>query len=336
MITRFTAPLAATLLATTACTPDPVTPDDTAIAAPRPPAASQAAVDPWPAAPPMQERVFAPGVISDDREQYRVTFTPSGDTAYFAASDGFFPFTRQASIYRSVRIGDEWQTPVVASFSGTHPDIDPFISPDGGRLYFSSIRPVDGEVRNDATIWVVERDGDGWGEARFVGTATPEDDLYPSVDAAGNLYFATPLPRPDLPQTWNIWVARATADGRLDPVPLGDGVNTPATWDFNPAISPDGERLVFTRLDPADAVATGFGELHVSFLHRGEWTTARNLGAPVNTPLDEYHASFSPDGRMLYFVRRDPQAPDANGDLYEIPVAALGSRLRRGGSVGGR
>ena len=35
----------------------------------------------------------------------------------------------------------------VATFSGTYSDIDPFVAPDGGRLYFSSIRPVAGDRR---------------------------------------------------------------------------------------------------------------------------------------------------------------------------------------------
>jgi hypothetical protein len=33
----------------------------------------------------------------------------------------------------------------------------------------------------------------------------------------------------------------------------------------------------------------------------------------VNTPADEYHASLSPDGATLYFVRRA-----GTGDLYEV------------------
>jgi hypothetical protein len=37
---------------------------------------------------------------------------------------------------------------------------------------------------------------------------------------------------------------------------------------------------------------------------------------PINTPADEYHASFSPDGQTLYFVRRTGQ-----GDIYQVPWA---------------
>lgn len=281
------------------------------------------------------DEVFAPGVISDDREQYRITFTPSGDTAYFAAGDGFFPMTREATIYESVRVAGEWQTPVPASFSGVHPDIDPFIPPSGDRLYFSSIRPVDGEPREVADLWKVERVGTGWGEPERIPASSDRDDLYPSVDRWGNLYYATPGQHADLGDSWNVWVARRVAGGRAAPEPVAGGVNTADTWDFNPAISWDGRRLVFTRLDPANAVDTGFGELHVSFQHRGVWTPARNIGAPVNTPQDEYHASFSPDERTLYFVRRDPFAEGANGDIHRIPVSALGPTLRPGGSLGG-
>lgn len=80
--------------------------------------------------------IFAPGVISDQRWQWRITFTPGGRTAYFAVSDGFFPFEREATIMVSHRQAHgTWSTPEVAPFSGTYSDIDPFITPDGRRLY---------------------------------------------------------------------------------------------------------------------------------------------------------------------------------------------------------
>lgn len=57
-----------------------------------------------------------------------------------------------------------------------------------------------------------------------------------------------------------------------------------------------------------------------------------NLGAPVNSPLDEFHGSFSADGTTLYFVRRDPAAPGPNGDLYSVRIADLRELLiQRGG-----
>ncbi len=281
---------------------------------------------------PVGPQVFAPGVISDEQEQYRITFTVDGDTAYFGRSESFFPVSRQAFIYRSVRVAGDWQTPEIAPFSGTFSDIDPFISPDGRRLYFSSIRPIDGQDRPDLNTWVVERTPEGWSDPTIVPTASStHDDLYPSVDRDGNLYFASNRPRPGLQQGWNIWVARRTSDGYEEPEPLGGGVNAEHTWEFNPAISANGRRLLFTRLDVRDPEGTGFGEIMVSHVRGGQWSDALDLGPPVNSPLDEFHPSFSPDEDTLFFVRRDPFAADADGTIYRIPVAALGNRLHPDG-----
>ncbi|HSH45449.1 MAG TPA: hypothetical protein VK966_06320, partial [Longimicrobiales bacterium] len=103
-------------------------------------------------------RIFAPDTISDHRWQWRITFTPSGDTAYYAVSDGFFPAARVATIVMSARTADGWSHPVVAPFSGNHQDMDPFVTRDGTRLYFSSSRPTpadSAEERSDFDIWYV-------------------------------------------------------------------------------------------------------------------------------------------------------------------------------------
>src|SRR5688500_8847236 len=86
---------------------------------------------------PAAAEVFADGVISDAQEQWRITFTPDGRSAYFASSPEFFPIARKATIYVSRLENGAWSAPVVAPFSGKHSDIDPFITPDGKRLYFS-------------------------------------------------------------------------------------------------------------------------------------------------------------------------------------------------------
>jgi len=293
------------------------------VSAETPPAAS---------ATPFTPEVLAPGVISDDREQYRITFTLSGDTAYFGAGDGFFPQTREATIYRSIRVGGEWQAPEVASFSGLHPDIDPFIAPDGRHLYFSSIRPSGDAAGDVADLWRVTLEAGGWGSPERLAISTPRDDLYPSVDANGTVYFANSVPRGEGPDHWRILVARATSLGLTDPEPVTGGVNSEGSWAFNPAVTPDGRQMVFTRLNPTEAQATGFGELYLSRLDDlGNWTEAVNLGPPVNTAMDEYHASFSPDGSTLYFVRRDPFSDNANGSLYRVDARVLEAATSGGG-----
>ena len=277
--------------------------------------------------------IFAPDAISDDNEQWRITFTPDGKTAYFAESPEFFPFTRQATIYVSTFVDGAWTEPVVAPFSGQYSDIDPFISPNGQRLYFSSIRPVDGVMRGDIDLWMVERTPDGWSEPVNLGPAVNDpgaDELYPSVSANGTLYFASGpfFPQPGL--DFDIYRAERDGDGFAPREELGAGVNTqpsPAdawlqdAWEFNPEISVDGRTLVFTSLRPG---GFGLGDLYVSHLVRGEWTAARNLGPVVNTASDEYHPTLSRNGRELYFVRRIPE----RGDFYVVATSALDALKR--------
>jgi Tol biopolymer transport system component len=275
--------------------------------------------------------IFSPGVISDHRWQYRITFTPNGKTAYYTVANGFFPGTRQSSIHVSHLQGDgSWGTPQVAPFSGTYTDIDPFISPDGQRLYFSSIRPLDGAPKPDLDIFYMERTPGGWGEPIRLDPEinTAQDELYASADAAGTLYFASgpfgPTPEAD----WNIYSARTSGDGFAPREPV-TAVNTrlpwnPADptwdWEFNPEISVDGRTLIFASLRPG---GYGFGDLYVSNYHQGEWSTPVNLGPAVNTAADEFHPTLSRDGRTLYFARTIFSPAFVPSDFYSVPTAAL-------------
>lgn len=284
-----------------------------------------------------EPEIFAPGVISDERWQWRLTFTPNGKTAYFAASDSFFPQTRDATIFVSHRRRHgEWSTPEVAPFSGTHSDIDPFITPDGRRLYFSSSRPVDDSPRDAFDIWFVERTPFGWGEPIHAGPQVNSDldELYPSVTAFGTLYFASGPPAPTPGADWNLYRAERAGPAFAPREPLSD-INTDlpfdpndqtADWEYNPEISRDGRTLVFASLRPG---GHGSGDLYVSCLRRGQWTEPLNLGPPVNTADDEFHPTLSRDGRTLYFVRTIFSPDFVPSDFYSVPTKALGVRLRR-------
>ena len=278
-------------------------------------------------------QIFSPGVISDAKWQWRLTFTPDGRTAYFAESDGFFPGTRTATIYESQLRDGTWTEPVVAPFSGTYSDIDPFITQDGRRLYFSSIRPVEGVERTDIDLWMVEKQANGWSQPVNLGPAvnTGADELYPSASADGTLYFASGPQVPAPGKHFDIYRARAAARGFAPREALGPGVNTQpsasdpgvqAAWEFNPEISGDGKSLLFCSLRPGGA---GLGDLYSSTFVDGEWTPATPLGAAVNTAADEYHPTMTRDGKRLYFVRR----VSGHGDFYMIPSAEIQPADRR-------
>lgn len=254
--------------------------------------------------------VVGEGVLSTDDEEYRIAFAPDGATAYFARGAGFFPQSREATIYETTLVDGEWTEPTVAPFSGTYPDLDPWVSADGDSVYFSSIRPAGGEDRTDAELFRVDRDGDGWGEPVHLATLGSEaDELGASLSDDGMIWFASD--RTGGAGGWDLYRAAPVGDGFDVPQPL-DGINS-SVWEFNPAIDAAGTTLVFTSISRPGG--TGLGDLFVATLEADAWSEPQPLA--INTPADEYHASRSPDGETLYFVRRT-----TDGDLYETPWSA--------------
>lgn len=255
--------------------------------------------------------IFAKDIISSNGEEYRITFTPDEKTAYFARSEKFFPFSRKATIYVTHLQDGNWTEPTVAPFSGKFSDIDPFVTKDGKYLYFSSIRPLNNVQRKDLDLWVLKRTSEGWSEPVNCGEQinSTSDELYPSLDARGNLYFGSD--RAGKEDGWDIYVANETQSARK----LGPSINT-KYWEFNPEISASGDLLVFTSLNRPEG--SGFGDLYFSRLKNDEWTPASPLPSFINTKDDEFHPTLSSDGR-LFFVRRQPENPVRGGDFYQIP-----------------
>jgi outer membrane protein OmpA-like peptidoglycan-associated protein/tetratricopeptide (TPR) repeat protein len=80
---------------------------------------------------------------------------------------------------------------------------------------------------------------------------------------------------------------------------LGPMVNS-ADWESQPSLSADGRTLYFVS-DRRGGV--GRRDIWVSVLNEnGQWTQARNLGQPINTPYDEISPFIHANGRTLYFA----------------------------------
>jgi outer membrane protein OmpA-like peptidoglycan-associated protein/Tol biopolymer transport system component len=87
----------------------------------------------------------------------------------------------------------------------------------------------------------------------------------------------------------------------FDPKNLGAGVNT-ADAEYFPALTADEQTLVITRNSRPAGGGHGQEDFYESRLADGEWTTARNLGAPLNTPDNEGAQTISPDGQLMFFT----------------------------------
>jgi Tol biopolymer transport system component len=301
----------------------------TACEAPEPPAAAQvpaqappatAPIPPYGLAVPVTEPVaFAPGIISTGDFESGTAFSPDGRTLYFVKSDWRLG---RWTIYESHYADGHWGTPVIAPFSGKFRDADPFVTADGRQLYFISDRPVDGRIKPDMDIWVMDRAMQGWSEPRNLGAPvnSPQSEWHPSMSTRGVLYFGSS--RPGGFGLTDLY--RATSGGGEWHVEnLGAPVNTPSD-EYEPLIAPDGSYLIFMAYRPD---ALGGSDLYASRPLGDSWTVPVNLGAPVNSAALEMAPSLSPDGKYLFYTSTRRFESDANtmtppgngnGDLYEI------------------
>lgn len=254
-------------------------------------------------APAAEPRLFGTGVISTPDFEFNASFTPDGNTVYFSKSDVAFS---RITIVVSHRKGDHWSEPEVASFSGIWKDTDPFIAPDGKRLFFISNRPTDGgsSPRKDYDIWYVEwNDSGSWGEPRHLGAPVNSNasELYPSVTRDGTLYFCAA--RPDHPGA-HLYRSRLLDGKYSEPelLPFSTQAN-----DIDATIAADESFIVFVSRDRG---GLGQGDLYVSFRRPdGSWSVPKNLGAPINSPFNEIATGLSPDNHTLYFASNRLDVP---------------------------
>jgi hypothetical protein len=257
-------------------------------------------------APGAEPVLFAPGFVSTDLCERDLAISPSGDEMFYTIQGGA-SFRHWSSAIVTTRLGPRgWSDPAIALFSGRYNDLEPCLTDDGQRLYFSSNRPREGEdeVRSDFDIWYVDRVADGWDAPVNLGAPinSDHDEFYPSLTRDGTLYLTAAYDG-----TENIWRATPSGDGFAQPENLGPAVNDDGGA-FNACIDRDERFLVFGR---------GRG-LFVSFRgDDGTWSGAVELGEAINTGGLDYCPSLSPDGQYLFFTSTRPprglSATDAAG-----------------------
>jgi Tol biopolymer transport system component len=250
----------------------------------------------------------AASIVFTALDERSASFTADGRTVYFAlrVADGYMQV-----LCTSTLRGSRWSEPVVLPFSGQHFDADPFITPDGNTLYFSTNRQVGGGAKADLDIWVARRRSGRWGEPRPVagGVNSSFNERSPVLGRSGKLYFSSTRTG-----AGDLFYAVPVGDGWGEPVPLGDGVNSPAP-ELHLALSPDERTLVFAAVGRDDELlAPGEpylrGDLYVSHLRGGVWSRAVHLGPEINTQAAELNPFISADGRTLYFMSERGFATD--------------------------
>lgn len=268
--------------------------------------------------PGLVPQLFAPGVVSTDSVELNVVFAPDLKEMFFAR--------RVDSVHQmlhSVLENGVWSTPRLLNL---FPDrrralaVDMALTIDGQELFFLSDHPAG---KGQADIWRSRRIDGRWAPAEVVPPpiSTEAGDSYPVLVADGSLYFTSN--RPGGLGTRNLYRAQRLADGSfaapvLVPAPINSELGIGDTW-----VAPDESYMVLTARRPPNL---GAGDLYVSFRRPdGGWTEPANLGNGVNTDVTEFCPMVTPDGRFLFFSRRQTalNGPPIAGDVYWVDVKIL-------------
>jgi Tol biopolymer transport system component len=245
---------------------------------------------------PVQPALFGPGIISTGDMELNAAFAPDGRTLYFTKRT---PKYQLWTILVSTLKGDRWSTPQVVNFSGQYGDFDPFVSPDGSELFYSSNRPAPGKVKPDFDIWVVNKTATGWSTPVNLGPEvnTESQEYYPSVSKNGTLYFSSN--RAGGKGSGDIYRSRLVNGKYSQPENLGDEINSKYS-EGDPYIAPDESFLIFVSYNRPDSL--GDGDLYISLNQNGHWTAAKHLGAPINSSALDFCPNMSPDGKYFFFT----------------------------------
>ncbi|MEX0893902.1 MAG: hypothetical protein WEB88_17165 [Gemmatimonadota bacterium] len=265
--------------------------------------------------------LVGPGTISTSANEFGVSVTADGAEIYFgrAVADGRMP------VLRAIRAGERWEAPAEVPLLEDGVAIDPFVTADGTRLYFSSNAPLHpGDTTGDMNTWVAERTGNAWGAPRPLPEPlnSAGDEVFASLAADGTLYFGRSTPG----EPRHFYRAAPREAGFAAPVRLE--IDTGSARVGNPAVAPDGSFLVFWATTGEDG--GGPPDLMIRCRTGAGWGAPWNPGPPVNSGQAEIAPHVSADGHWLYFTSERPglaAPPPAGerppGDIYRYPVSAL-------------
>lgn len=273
----------------------------TVLAAVRGPGAPVQAAGPYlgQTPPGSEPEIFAPNLVSTGMFTRDIAMTPEGDEIYWTVTIGSYAYT---TILCSKRVNGRWTAPEVPPFASDsrYRFIEPCISPDGRRFFFVSDRPSPaGANKKNFDVWVMEREGGGWGEPKNLGAPVDSDadEYFPSVARDGTLYFTR-----EAADGSNAIFSAPFVDGRYaQPARLPKEVNCGKDR-FNAFVAPDGSYLIVCALGREDS----FGGVDYYAVFRrpdGAWTGPVNLGPKVNSKgSGEYSPFVSRDGKYFFFM----------------------------------
>ncbi len=240
---------------------------------------------------------FALGIVSGhgfNSEHSPAAFSPDGTEVYWTKA------FRGPVLFSRLEDG-RWTRPRPAPFVSEYGEGEPIFSPDGERLYFLSMRPLEpGAEPGEENIWYVAREGDGWSEPQPLEPAVNDFDhhwLF-SISEAGTLYFSSV--REGGYGSRDIYRSQRVNGVHQPPENVGPVINTDG-HEHTPFIAPDESYLIFA--STAHGPTAGMFHFVISYREAdGAWSTPQALDhitVPVNDPLCPL---ITADGKFMFFI----------------------------------
>ncbi len=215
-----------------------------------------------------------------------------------------------------------WTKPQIAPFSKYGP-YNFTVGPDDQTLYFTTLKSPDKTTHmfgEQANIWAVKLEMDGWTEPVMMGRSINTEryyENYPSVTNDGTIYYMSRREvgagRTDVWRSKNMDGVYGEAEN------LGNPVNTEVS-DFDPFVAPDESYLIVCQ-----EFEGGFGksDLYVYFQKEDKsWTDAINLGEGVNSSGFEARPYVTPDGKFLFFTSNREESEGGEG-IYWVDAKVI-------------
>ncbi len=271
--------------------------------------------------PGVTAELFDPGIFFEGEVQGCSGFLNDGTVFVFTSQKPESDWRLRPTYMTELKAG-RWTKPRIAPFSEYAP-YNFTVGPDGQTVYFTTLKSPDKTTRmlmEEANIWAVRLEMDGWTEPVMFGRSINTEQYYenyPSLTRNGTIYYMSRrevgVGRTDVWRSVDI-------DGKYAPAEnVGAPVNTEDS-DIDPFIAPDESYLIVCQ--EMDGGVGSF-DLYVYFKKQnGSWTEAINLGASVNSSGFEARPYVTPDGKYLFFTSGRPN-PRGTGNIYWVDARVI-------------
>jgi hypothetical protein len=245
--------------------------------------------------PPEGEQVlFAPGIVSTEAGNHSsVTIRPDGTGLYWEM---------KGKIWFTELENNRWTRPEMVSFCSGDSYMygNPFVTPDGKKLFFTSFRP--GAVSQDKeNIWYVERTATGWSDPVPVSADVNSLNLHWSISVSktGTLYFQSQdATGKSSGGIGDICYSRRVDGVYTTPVAMGSAINTRHT-ETCPYIAPDESYIIFNRFDHTVMENSG---IYISFRDKSDGWLPAVMAVGGSPDKGGVSPKVSPEGKYLFFA----------------------------------